>query len=86
MVLALKPARLRRQGAAPLNHNAIADLLQLLGIGRAFHLCPIAAPVAKARVSEALLQSAVAGEDQQPLAVGIESARGIHLGHINKVA
>ena len=42
--------------------------------------------MAKARVSEALLETAVAGEDQQPLAVGIEPARGIHLGHINKVA
>ena len=42
--------------------------------------------MAKARVSEALLQTAVAGEDQQPLAVGIESTRGVHLGHINKVA
>ena len=42
--------------------------------------------MAKARIGEALLESAVAGEDQQAFAVGIESSRGVHLGHVNKVA
>ena len=71
MFLTLKPVHLRRQGAAPLNYNPITKLLQLIGVGGSFHLRPVAAPVAKARVSEALLQSTVVSEDQQPLAVGV---------------
>ena len=54
-------------------------------------LCRAAGKLTKFRIKllagdKVLLQSAVAGEDQQPLAVGIESPRGVHLGHINKVA
>ena len=82
----LKPLCFRRQGATALNDNTIPKLLQLFDGGRAFDLRPVAAPMAKAWVGEALLQATVAGEDQQPFAVGIESPRGVHLGHINKVA
>ena len=55
MVFPLKPLRFCRQGAATLNHNAIAKLLQLIDVGCAFHLRPVAAPMTKARVGQALL-------------------------------
>lgn len=42
--------------------------------------------MAKAWLSEALLQATVAGQDQQPFAVGVKTASGIDLGHVNKVA
>ena len=86
MVVPLKPLCFRRQGATALNDNTIPKLLQLFDGGRAFDLRPVAAPMAKAWVGEALLQATVAGEDQKPLAVGVKTPSGVDLGHVNKVA
>ena len=65
----------------PLNQKAAAQLLQSLRVGSclSFNLHPVAAPVAKAGVGEALLQAAIAGQQQQSLAIGIEPAGGINL-------
>ena len=41
------------------------------------YLGPVLAPVAKAWVGELMLQLAVAGEQQQPLAIGIQAPSGI---------
>ena len=81
----LKPLCFRRQGATALNDNTIPKLLQLFDGGRAFDLRPVAAPMAKAWVGEALLQLPVAGEDQQSFAVRIQPAGGVDLGHVNKI-
>ena len=43
-----------------------------------FHLGPVLAPVAKAWVGELMLQLAIAGEQQQPLAIGIQAPSGIN--------
>ena len=77
MRLFVQPFGTRRQGALPLNHQALAQVLQGLRLGEALHLHPVATPVAPGRIGEALLQTAVAGEQQQAFAVGIEAAGGV---------
>jgi hypothetical protein len=52
----------------------------------AFDLGPIAAPMAKTWVCEPLLQPAVAGEQQQPFAVGIQTACRIDLWNRDEIS
>ena len=51
-----------------------------------FNLGPIAAPMAKARVGEPLLQPAVACEQQQPFAVGIQASGRIDPWDIDEIS
>lgn len=48
-------------------------------------MAPVAAPVTPGRIGEPLLQSPVAGEQQQPLAVGIQPPSRIDPGDLDVI-
>ena len=62
-----------------MNHYSLLKLIQLAGICATFYLNPILSPVPKSRIGEALLQSAVVGEQQQPFTVGIEPPSSVNI-------
>ena len=70
----------RGQGASPLDLHPVPQMAQGWLPGRPLHLHQVAAPVPLAWIGEGLLQAAIAGEQQQPLAVGVESAGGVDVG------
>jgi len=76
-----KPIGTRRQCALPLNHHTASQALECLRLGDAFHLDPVAPPVPPGRIRQTLLQTAIAGEQQQAFAVGIKTAGGVNVGH-----
>ena len=81
-----QPSHLSRKGLPALDRNSVAELLQLVLIGCALHLHPVAAPMAKAWIGESLLQLPVAGEQEQAFAVGIQAACGIDPWQLDQIS
>ena len=54
--------------------------------GIPFNLGPISAPVAKAGVGEPLLQSSIAGKQQEAFAVGIQPTSGIDIRNLDEIS
>ena len=69
-----------RQGAPPLDLHPFPQPAQGLLLQNSLHLHQVAAPVALAWIGERLLQPPIAGEQQKPFAVGIETAGGVDPG------
>lgn len=81
----LQSPGLGRQGATPLDLQALAQLPQSLLADKALHLHPVGAAMPPSGVGEAMLQPAVGGEQQQPFTVGVEAPGGVDAGVIDPV-
>ena len=60
-------------------------MVEILFVGNAFDLYPVAFLLAVFRIGDALLQSAVVGQHQQTLAVVVEPSGAVHAGYIDVV-
>ena len=81
----IEPARPRRQRGPIVEHDTVAQLRQRLVGAQALHLHPVGLLHFVSRVGDAGLQRAVAGQQQQALAVGIEPARRMHAGQVDEL-
>ena len=71
--------------APPLDHHPISEGIQLRSLRDALNLHPVGAPVAEARVRQALLQATIGSEQQQSLAVGIKPTCCIDIRNVHPV-
>jgi len=74
-----------RSGELLFDHHPIAKGIQLVLIRAALHLHPVGAPMAEAWVCQPLLQTTIGCEQEQPLAVGVQTACCIDIRDIYPV-
>ena len=84
--MAGKQPHLRRARLSPLDDHPFTQCLQLLFGHATLHLYPVVAPVAETWIGQALLESALVGEQQQAFAVGIQSSRGVDPGNVDQIS
>ena len=76
----------RGQGHAVLQENATTELIELPLVGFAVHLDPISLFKLEFGAGELSLITAIIGQEEQALAVRVQTACGVNAGFINVVA